>query len=95
MAAPTVAFLVANAVTGALVPAVAAAGVVAAAAFGWRLHRREPPHKAVPGVLIVAICAAVAAVTGQARGFFLVPTAARVGAPDLTYGAGPHFCTRR
>lgn len=74
VAAPTVAFLVANAVTGALVPSVVAAVVAAAAVVGWRSYRREPLRKAVPGLVIVAVCAAVAAVTGQARGFFLVPT---------------------
>lgn len=73
-AAPTVAFLVADAVAGSLTPALITAGVVALAACGWRLHRREPVRKALPGVLIVAVCAAVAAATGQARGFFLVPT---------------------
>src|SRR3954471_23199274 len=74
VAVPTVAFLVANAVTGALVPSVTAAAVVAVAVFGWRSYRREPLRKAVPGLLIVAVCAGVAAVIGQARGFFLVPT---------------------
>jgi hypothetical protein len=73
-AAPTLAFLVADAVAGSLTPALIAAGVVAMAACGWRLYRREPVRKALPGVLIVAVCAAVAAATGQARGFFLVPT---------------------
>jgi Protein of unknown function (DUF3159) len=73
-AAPTVAFLVADAVAGSLAPALITAGVVAVAAAGWRLYRRERLRKALPGVLVVAVCAAVAAVTGQARGFFLVPT---------------------
>jgi hypothetical protein len=74
VATPTVAFLVADAVTGALVPSAVAAVVAAAAVVGWRSYRREPLRKAVPGLVIVAVCAAVAAVTGQARGFFLVPT---------------------
>jgi hypothetical protein len=73
-AAPTVAFLVVDAVAGALVPSLVAAGVVAAAVFGWRSYRREPLRKALPGLLIVAVCAGFAAVTGQARGFFLLPT---------------------
>jgi hypothetical protein len=73
-AAPTVAFLVVNATGGALVPSVVAAAVVGAAVFGWRSYRREPLRKALPGLLIVAVCAVFAAVTGQARGFFLVPT---------------------
>lgn len=73
-AAPTVAFLVVNALGETTAAAVAAAAVVALGAFAWRLYRREPLRKAAPGVLIVAVCASAAAVTGQARGFFLVPT---------------------
>jgi hypothetical protein len=73
-AAPTAAFLTTNAISAALPPALLAAGGVAVAVFGWRIYRRERLRKAFPGVLIVAICAAVAAATGQARGFFLVPT---------------------
>jgi hypothetical protein len=73
-AAPTAAFLITNAISAALTPALVAAGGVAAAAFGWRIYRREKLRKAFPGLLVVATCAAVAAATGQARGFFLVPT---------------------
>jgi hypothetical protein len=71
-AAPTVAFVVADAV-GALDPALAVAGVVAVAGFAWRLRQRQPLRGALTGLLLVAACAAVAAVTGQERGFFLIP----------------------
>ncbi|VVJ21945.1 Uncharacterised protein [Amycolatopsis camponoti] len=71
-AAPTVAFVAANAL-GDLTAALVTAGVTAIAAFGWRLYRRQPVRQAVLGLLLVAACAAVATVTGEARGFFLIP----------------------
>lgn len=71
-AAPTVAFLTANAFSG-LTVSLVTAGVVAIAAFAWRLHRRRPLRQAALGLLLVAACAVVAAVTGEARGFFLIP----------------------
>jgi anti-sigma factor RsiW len=72
-AAPTIAFVVANAVSS-LYPALLAAGLVALAAFSWRLRRQQSLKQAIIGLAIVAACAAVAAITGQARGFFLIPT---------------------
>lgn len=72
-AAPTVAFVAVNALAS-LVPALLTAGAVALAAFGWRLYRRERLRQAVIGLLLVTACAVVAAVTGEARGFFLIPT---------------------
>lgn len=71
-AAPTVVFLVAAAV-GSLGVAVGVAGVAAVAVFGWRLYRRARLRTAALGLVLVAACAAVATVTGQARGFFLIP----------------------
>ncbi|UOZ05312.1 DUF3159 domain-containing protein [Amycolatopsis sp. WQ 127309] len=71
-AAPTVAFVAANAV-GDLTAGLVTAAVTAIAAFAWRLYRRQPLRQAVLGLLLVAACAAVAAVTGEARGFFLIP----------------------
>jgi hypothetical protein len=71
-AAPTIVFVVVNALSS-LYPALLAAAVTAGAAFAFRLIRREPLRQAVIGLLIVGACAAVAAVTGQARGFFLLP----------------------
>lgn len=69
---PVVVFVVVDAVAS-LYPALAAAGAVAAAGFAWRLHRRQPLRQALAGLAIVAACAAVAAITGQERGFFLIP----------------------
>ncbi|MEV7325141.1 DUF3159 domain-containing protein [Streptomyces sp. NPDC093970] len=69
---PTIAFLVANA-TASLTAGLVAAAVAAAAAFAWRLMRREKVRQAVIGLATVTVCATVAALTGEARGFFLVP----------------------
>jgi Protein of unknown function (DUF3159) len=71
-AAPSVVFVSVNAL-GSLYPALIAAGVTALAALAWRLSRRESWRQAAAGLVIVAACAGVAAVTGQARGFFLIP----------------------
>ena len=72
-AAPAVAFVVANSLGG-LTWAFIALAVAAPAAFGVRLARRESLRAALIGLLIAAGCALVAALTGEARGFFLVPT---------------------
>lgn len=72
-AAPTVAFVIANALGG-LTWAFIALAVSAPVAFGVRLARRESPRAALIGLVIAAVCALVAALTGEARGFFLVPT---------------------
>jgi small-conductance mechanosensitive channel len=71
--APTVAFVIANAVAG-LTPAFVALAVAASVAFGVRLVRRESLRAAAIGLVVAAGCALVAALTGEARGFFLVPT---------------------
>jgi hypothetical protein len=71
-AAPSVVFVIANALSS-LYPALIAAGAVALTALAWRLSRRESWRQAAAGLVIVAACAGVAAVTGQARGFFLIP----------------------
>ncbi len=71
-AAPTVAFVAADALSS-LDPALAVAGAVAVAGFAWRLRQRESLRGALAGLLLVAACAVVAAVTGQERGFFLIP----------------------
>lgn len=77
-AVPLVVFVLVNAVTGlraAVIAAVASAVVVA----GYRLARRQPVQQAVTGLFSVAIAAAIAARTGQARGFFLLGIAAAFG----------------
>jgi hypothetical protein len=72
--APTIVFVVASAIGG-LVPAVVAAAVTAVAAFAYKLLRRERLAGALGGLVLVMVCALVAALTGEARGFFLLPTA--------------------
>ena len=72
-AAPGLVFVAVN-VVASLYPAIIAAAVTALAGLGYRLARRQSPRSALIGILVVAVCAVVAAVTGEARGFFLVPT---------------------
>jgi hypothetical protein len=71
-AAPSLVFVAVN-VMASLYPAIIAAAVTALAGLGYRLARRQSPRSALIGILVVAVCAVVAAVTGEARGFFLVP----------------------
>jgi NAD(P)-dependent dehydrogenase (short-subunit alcohol dehydrogenase family) len=84
--APTVAFVVANALGG-LMWAFIALAVTASVAFGVRLARRESVRSALVGLVIAAACALVAAVTGEARGFFLVPTLLPAGWTLLFLGS--------
>jgi hypothetical protein len=67
---PTIAFVVTDLVAG-LTPAFIALGVSAVIACLVRLVRRESPGSAIAGLLVAAICAAVAALAGEARAFFL------------------------
>lgn len=69
-AAPTIAFVAADATAG-LGAAFVALGVAAVLACAVRLARRESPGSAVAGLVVAAVCAAVAAVAGEARAFFL------------------------
>ncbi|MFC8922023.1 DUF3159 domain-containing protein [Cellulosimicrobium sp. NPDC057127] len=69
-AAPTIAFVATDAAAG-LGPAFVALAVTAVVASGVRLARREPPGAAVAGLVVAAVCAAVAALAGEARAFFL------------------------
>jgi hypothetical protein len=71
-ATPSVAFVATNAASS-LDPALVVAGVVGLVAFGWQLRRHEPLWQAAAGLVVVGACAGVAALTGQARGFFLLP----------------------
>ncbi|RKS79915.1 uncharacterized protein DUF3159 [Motilibacter peucedani] len=71
--APSVVLVVVAAATE-LGWALLAAGVTSLIVLALRLRRREPLRAALVGVLVVAACAVVAAVTGEARGFFLLPT---------------------
>ncbi|MEW2364012.1 DUF3159 domain-containing protein [Streptomyces huasconensis] len=71
-AAPTLVFLCVNQVSG-MLPAVAATTVTALLVLAWRLRARQQVRDAVVGALLATACAAVAAGTGQTRGFFLLP----------------------
>jgi hypothetical protein len=71
-AAPAVAFVAVDAVSS-LYPAVAAAGAAAVAGFAWRIARRQAVWQAAAGLALSAACAGVAVLTGQERGFFLIP----------------------
>ncbi|MFJ9351096.1 DUF3159 domain-containing protein [Streptomyces sp. NPDC101237] len=71
-AAPTVAFLVGSGAS--LTVGLVAAAATALAVFCWRAVRGERMRQAVIGLAMVAVCAGAAAITGQTRGFFLVPT---------------------
>ena len=67
---PVLVLLPVNNVWG-LGPALAAALGVALAISVWRLARKETLQPAVSGLLGVAICAAIAWFTGDAKGYFL------------------------
>lgn len=72
-AAPTAAFVAANAIGG-LNWAFIALAVATPVAFGVRIARRESLRAAALGLVIAGVCAAVAALSGDARAFFLIPT---------------------
>jgi hypothetical protein len=71
-AAPSLVFVAVNALSS-LFPSILAATTTALAGLGYRLARRQSTRSALIGIPVVVVCAAVAAVTGEARGFFLVP----------------------
>ena len=72
-AAPAIAFVVADALGGLGVAFIALA-VAAVVAFGVRLVRRESLRSAVIGLVVAGVCAGIAAFSGEARAFFLLPT---------------------
>ncbi|TKJ21711.1 hypothetical protein A6V29_06945 [Blastococcus sp. CCUG 61487] len=67
---PTVAFIVVNGMAG-LRSGIWAALGVALAVFGLRLARRESVQQAVSGLFAVGVAVAIAAVTGEARNFYV------------------------
>ncbi|WP_433177624.1 DUF3159 domain-containing protein [Actinoallomurus sp. CA-150999] len=71
-AAPTIVFVAADAIGG-LTSALIATAVTGVLVLAWRLRARRHVRHAVIGTLLAIVCAAVAAGTGQARGFFLLP----------------------
>jgi hypothetical protein len=72
-AAPAAAFVVADALGG-LGWAFVALAVAAPVTFGVQLARREPLRGALVGLAVAGVCAGLAAFSGEARAFFLIPT---------------------
>lgn len=70
-AIPLLVFVLVNAVTG-LRPAIGAAVAAGVLVAGYRLARRQPVQQALTGLFSVAVAAAIAGRTGEARGFFLL-----------------------
>lgn len=68
---PVVVFVIASSVSG-LVPAIVAALVVAALILVWRLIRRDSPQPAFSGFFGVALCALIAYLLGESKGYFLL-----------------------
>lgn len=68
---PSVAFAVADAVTGLHIAVAVAVGAGAGIAL-WRVLRKEPVQPALSGLLGVAIAAFIAYQTGSAKDYFLV-----------------------
>lgn len=68
---PVVVFVIVSSVSG-LVPAIAAALGIAALVLIWRLIRRDSPQPAFSGFLGVALCALIAYVLGESKGYFLL-----------------------
>ncbi|QUR67087.1 DUF3159 domain-containing protein [Mycobacterium spongiae] len=68
---PVVAFVIASSVAG-LVAAIAVAVGTAALVLLWRLARRESAQPAVSGFFGVAVCALIAYLVGQSKGYFLL-----------------------
>jgi hypothetical protein len=71
--APTVVFFVVNTLSS-LRPALVASVAVAVLALCVQLIRRRPLRQAVAGFVLVGASASVAALTGQAKGYFLLGT---------------------
>ena len=67
---PVVAFVPVSQIFG-LVPAIVAALGVAGVILVWRLARRESTQPAISGFFGVGICALIAYVTGESKGYFL------------------------
>jgi hypothetical protein len=68
---PVVVFVAVSSLSG-LLAAIASALGVAALVLLWRLIRRESTQPAFSGFIGVAICALIAYVVGQSKGYFLL-----------------------
>jgi hypothetical protein len=72
--APTVVFFVVNALSS-LQPASIATVVTAVLTMGWQLIRHRPLRTTIIGLVVAGASVTIAALTGQAKGFFLITTA--------------------
>jgi hypothetical protein len=68
---PVVTFVIASSVAG-LLPAIGSALATAALVMVWRLIRRDSIQPAVSGFFGVAVCALIAYLVGQSKGYFLL-----------------------
>jgi hypothetical protein len=68
---PVVTFVVASSLSG-LLPAIGSALGVAALVLVWRLIRRESTQPALSGFVGVAVCALIAYIVGESKGYFLL-----------------------
>jgi hypothetical protein len=68
---PVVTFVVVSSLSG-LLPAMASALGVATLVLLWRLIRRESTQPAVSGFAGIAVCALIAYLVGQSKGYFLL-----------------------
>lgn len=68
---PVVVFVAVSSVSG-LLPAIGSALAIAALVLVWRLMRRESAQPAVSGFFGVAVCALIAYLVGQSKGYFLL-----------------------
>jgi Protein of unknown function (DUF3159) len=68
---PVVTFVIASSLSG-LLPAIGFALGVAALVLVWRLIRRESTQPALSGFAGVAVCALIAYIVGQSKGYFLL-----------------------
>jgi Protein of unknown function (DUF3159) len=68
---PVVTFVAVSGVFG-LVPAIVSALAVAVLVLLWRLFRRESTQPAFSGFFGVAVCALIAYLVGQSKGYFLL-----------------------
>jgi hypothetical protein len=68
---PVVTFVAASSLFG-LLPAIGSALGVAALVLLWRLIRRESTKPAFSGFMLVAVCALIAYLVGDSKGYFLL-----------------------
>ncbi|WP_205877552.1 DUF3159 domain-containing protein [Mycobacterium camsae] len=68
---PVVTFVIASSVAG-LLPAIGSALGAAALVLLWRLVRRDSLQPALSGFFGVAVCALIAYLVGQSKGYFLL-----------------------